>query len=186
MIGCMIGDLDTVLIQSLDLFGFKMVKVCLVFNVPIFMVRSFEYPKVVWFRACVWILVWVITQKLEQCVQYSNCQTNHIIFYHSNRNCTDDFVEQKGGYFRGIKLWRITWPGLNIRKNLIFVHYSLSNTRSNSGLIFDSSNIWIHLKWTNNGPMWWILGESSYLCFTPFVVQSQLITQLWCQRTNIH
>ena len=35
------------------------------------------------------------------------------------------------------KLWRITQPGLPIQKNSIFGHYSRSNSRSNSGLIFD-------------------------------------------------
>ena len=47
----------------------------------------------------------------------------------------------------GIKLWQITWCGLNIQKNLIFGHYSWSNSRSNSGWFFDSTESWIPIFW---------------------------------------
>ena len=59
------------------------------------------------------------------------------------------------------KLWRITRPGLDIRKkNLIFGHYSGLNTRSNSGVIFHSSMVNIpprseDHKWATTSPQWW-------------------------------
>ena len=46
------------------------------------------------------------------------------------------------------KLQRITRPGLDIRKKLLFGHYSGSNSRLNSGPIFDSISCWIPIVWT--------------------------------------
>ena len=69
--------------------------------------------------------------------------------------------------------------------NSIVGHYSGSNTRSNSGLIFDSSSTSIPSKWMIRDLIWQVLGESSYTCFTPFVVQSQVITSKMADSASI-
>ena len=72
------------------------------------------------------------------------------------------------------------------KKYLIFRHYLGSNSRSNSGSIFDSQP-WVkylYFKW-----IWRILLESSrielkYSCFQPFMVYSQIIIWLWPINTS--
>ena len=81
------------------------------------------------------------------------------------------------------KLRQITRPALLFEKYSIFGYYLGSNSRSNSGLIFDSGLCQIPIFWTIMMITSWV--EPKYLCFWPFMGHSQIITRLWCHKYKL-
>ena len=69
------------------------------------------------------------------------------------------------------------------KKYLILGYFLGSNSRSNSGPIFDSTSSQIPIFWT----IMMITSQfkPNYSCFWPFMGNSRIITQLWCHKYKL-